>query len=124
CRVYHFHASQLKQVTRDQTIVNRMVELGQLTKDEAAKNPARNEVLQAIGIRNSIEPEHYKLSLVAGDWLLVTCDGLHGQVDDRTIETTVARAPFSAGLLANRLVELANQAGGTDNCTAVAVRCW
>lgn len=124
CRVYLQHAGQLKQATRDQTMVNRMVELGKLTPQEAAGHPASNEVLQAIGARSAIEPAHYKLKLVPGDWLLVACDGLHGQVDDRTIEATVSKAPYSAPLLANRLVELADKAGGADNCTVVAVRCY
>jgi protein phosphatase len=124
CRVYHQHAAQLKQVTRDQTLVNRMVELGQLKPEEAADHPASNQVLQAIGTRKAIEPAHYKLKLVSGDWLLVTCDGLHGQVDDRTIQATVSKAPPSAALLAGRLVDLADQSGGADNCTVVAVRCY
>jgi protein phosphatase len=124
CRVYHYHATQLKQVTRDQTLVNRMVELGKLTPEEAVGHPASNEVLQAIGTRTAIEPAHYKLKLVSGDWMLVACDGLHGQVDDRTIQATVSKAPPSAALLANRLVDLADQSGGADNCTVVAVRCY
>jgi protein phosphatase len=82
CRVYHQHAGHLKQVTCDQTLVNRMVELGQLSPREAAGHPASNEVLQAIGTRTVIEPAQHKLKLVPGDWLLVACDGLHGQVED------------------------------------------
>jgi protein phosphatase len=124
CRVYHQHAGQLRPVTRDQTLVNRMVELGQLTPQEAAGHPAGNEVLQAIGARAALDPAHYKLKLAPGDWLLVACDGLHAQVDDRTIQETVGRAPPSAALLANRLVDLADQSGGADNCTVVAVRCY
>jgi protein phosphatase len=123
CRVYQYHAGHLKRVTRDQTLVNRMVELGQLTAEEAVGHPSSNEVLQAIGTRTAIEPAHYKMKLFAGDWLLVACDGLHGQVDDRTIQTTLLRAPPSAALVAGRLVELADQSGGADNCTVVAVRC-
>jgi protein phosphatase len=124
CRVYHQHAGQLKQVTRDQTIVNRMVELGKLTPEEAAAHPAGNEVLQAVGTRTAIDPARHKLKLVPGDWLLVACDGLHGQIDDHTIQDTVSKAPISAPLMAARLVDLANQSGGTDNCTVVAVRCY
>jgi protein phosphatase len=124
CRVYHYHAAQLKQVTRDQTLVGRMVELGQLRPEEAVGHPASNEVLQAIGTRTAIEPARYKLKLAPGDWLLVACDGLHGQVDDRTIQATLSKAPVSAPLLANRLVDLADQSGGADNCTVVAIRCY
>jgi len=123
CRVYH-HAGQLKLLTRDQTLVNRMVELGQLTPEEAAGHPASNQVLQAIGTRATIEPAHYKLKLAPADWLLVACDGLHGQVDDRTLAAMVSKAPPSAALLAGRLVDLADQSGGADNCTVVAVRCY
>jgi predicted Zn finger-like uncharacterized protein len=124
CRVYHQQAGQLKQVTRDQTLVNRMVELGQLTPDEVAGHPAGNQVLQAVGARTNIEPAHFKLKLAPGDWLLVACDGLHGQVDYGTIQANVSRAPPSAPLLAGRLVDLADQSGGADNCTVVAVRCY
>jgi protein phosphatase len=124
CRVYYHQAAQLKLVTRDQTLVNRMVELGKLTPEEAAAHPTGNEVLQAIGTRTAIEPARHKLKLAPGDWLLVACDGLHGQVDDRTIEAMVSKAPPSASLLANRLVDLADRSGGVDNCTVVAVRCY
>ena len=124
CRIYYHHAGQLNQVTRDQTLVNRMVELGQLTPQEAIGHPASNEVLQAIGTRTTIEPARYKLHLEPGDWFLVACDGLHGQVDDITLQTTLAKAPPSAALLAKRLVDLADQRGGADNCTVVAVRCY
>jgi protein phosphatase len=124
CRVYHQHAGRLNQLTRDQTLVNRMVELGQLRPEEAVGHPAGSQVLQAVGTRTAIEPARYKLKLVPGDWLLVACDGLHGQVDDRTIWATVSKAPPSAALLAGRLVDLADQSGGVDNCTVVAVRCY
>ncbi len=109
CRIYYHHAGQLKQVTRDQTLINRMVELGQLTPAEAVGHPASNEVLQAIGVRTTIEPARYKLQLEPGDWFLVACDGLHGQVDDVALQTTLAKAPSSAALLAKRLVDTANQ---------------
>src|SRR5207237_7482616 len=49
CRVYRLHKDQLTQVTRDQTLVERMVELGKLTPREAQMHPARNEVIQAVG---------------------------------------------------------------------------
>lgn len=124
CRVYHFHAGKLFQITKDQTLVGRMVELGQLTPEEARTHPQRNSVSQAVGIRTALEPAHHKLKLVPGDWLLVACDGLHSQVDDQVIQATIQKAPPSAYLLTSRLVDLANQSGGIDNCTVVSVRCY
>jgi serine/threonine protein phosphatase PrpC len=123
CRVYHWRGSKLTQVTRDQTLVARMVELGQLTPEEAAKHPRRNEVAQAVGKYALIEPGRYELSLSPGDWLVVSSDGLQAHVNDRALADAIVKAGTSAVDLANRLVELANQGGGSDNCTVVAVRC-
>jgi serine/threonine protein phosphatase PrpC len=123
CRVYHWRGGKLTQVTRDQTLVARMVELGQLTPQEAAKHPRRNEVAQAVGKYALIEPAPYELTLSAGDWLVASSDGLQAHVSDRTLGETIAKAGASAEELANRLVELANQGGGSDNCTVVAVSC-
>jgi protein phosphatase len=124
CRVYHQRSGQLVQLTRDQTLVARMVELGQLTPQEAVNHPAKNQVLQAVGKRADIQPARYELKLARGDWLLVACDGLHTHVDDRTIQDTVSKAAFAAAPLADQLVELANQRGGSDNCTVVVAYCY
>lgn len=123
CRVYHWREGTLTQVTRDQTLVARMVELGQLTPEEAAKHPRRNEVAQAVGKYALIEPGRYELSLIPGDWLIASSDGLQAHVNDRTLADMIAKADTSAEELANRLIELANQGGGSDNCTVVVVRC-
>lgn len=123
CRVYHWRGGKLTQVTRDQTLVARMVELGQLKPEEAAKHPRRNEVAQAVGKYALIEPARYELSLNPGDWLVASSDGLQAHVSDRALGETIAKAGPSATDLANRLIELANQGGGSDNCTVVAVRC-
>jgi serine/threonine protein phosphatase PrpC len=123
CRVYHWRAGKLTQVTRDQTLVARMVELGQLTPQEAAVHPRRNEVAQAVGKYALIEPGRYDLDLKAGDWLIACSDGLQAHVADRALSEAIAKEGTSAAELASRLVELANQGGGSDNCTVVAVRC-
>lgn len=122
CRVYHWRAGKLVQITRDQTLVARMVELGQLSPLEAAKHPRRNEVSQAVGKYALIEPARSDLSLEAGDWLVACCDGLYAHVNDRGIQDAIAKSGQSATILANRLIELANLGGGSDNCTVIAVR--
>jgi serine/threonine protein phosphatase PrpC len=123
CRVYHWRAGKLTQVTRDQTLVARMVELGQLTPEEAVNHPRRNEVAQAVGKYALIEPGRYEQVLKSGDWLIVSSDGLSAHVNDRTLEEAVAKAGSSAAELADHLVESANRGGGSDNCTVVVVRC-
>jgi protein phosphatase len=123
CRVYHQRGGALTQVTRDQTLVARMVELGKLTPREALDHPARNEVAQAVGRQPEVEPGRCQVQLAPGDWLIVACDGLQSHLDARALQEQVARAPSSAARLAQQLVDLADQRGGSDNCTVVAVRC-
>jgi serine/threonine protein phosphatase PrpC len=122
CRVYHWRQGILTQVTRDQTLVARMVELGHLSPEEAATHPRRNEVAQAVGKYALIEPGRYELALNPGDWLIASSDGLQAHVSDSTLAEVIAKADFTAAELANRLVEMANQGGGSDNCTVVAVK--
>ncbi len=124
CRVYHFRAGQLTQVTRDQTLVARMVELGQLSPQEALRHPSRNEVTQAVGRHSEITPAAYQLALATGDWLVIACDGLHAHVEHAQLAQVLHQAGPTAALTANYLVGLANQGGGTDNITVVAVRCY
>ena len=123
CRVYHWHAGSLKQVTRDQTLVARMVELGKLSPTEARVHPQRNEVTQAIGKHLDIHPGAYQLRMERGDWVLVASDGLHAHVDDQALAAALAEATTFTASLVQHLVDLANQGGGTDNCTVVAMHC-
>jgi serine/threonine protein phosphatase PrpC len=121
CRAYHHRREQLTQVTKDQTLVERMLELGTLTPAEAAHHPARNQVSQAIGKNKTLAPASYRLSMIPGDCLILACDGLHAHVDDRMLAAAIRKNAASADILANHLVELTNQEGGSDNCTVVAM---
>jgi protein phosphatase len=123
CRVYYQEAGVLRQVTRDQTVVGRMVELGQLKPEEAAKHPSRNEVLQALGKRGLVEPSQESLLLEKGDRLVVCCDGLTTHVEDDALAEAVAKWKRSPTELAARLVDMANEGGGSDNCTVAVVFC-
>jgi protein phosphatase len=123
CRVYLQRGGDVMQRTTDQTLVGRMVELGQLTPEEAESHPNRNEVLQAIGKRPGVEPSRQEERLLRGDRIVVACDGLdaHVSVDAlRQLLTTSTKAPAE---LARQCVEMADEAGGSDNCTVV-VASW
>ncbi|MGH7173944.1 MAG: protein phosphatase 2C domain-containing protein, partial [Gemmataceae bacterium] len=96
CRVYHWHDGKLTQVTRDQTLVARMVELGQLSPKEAAIHPRRNEVAQAVGKYALVEPGSYEVSLSRGDWLVACSDGLQAHVSDGALAEAITKAGSSA----------------------------
>src|SRR5262249_128191 len=68
-RCYHLHDGNIVQLTRDQTLVNRLVELGQITPEEAENHPRKNELQQAVGGRASVEPAIYHGEMKSGDWV-------------------------------------------------------
>jgi protein phosphatase len=121
CRVYHLEQGKFYQVTKDQTLVARMVELGQLTPEQALQHPSRNELTQALGIRGALDPSQESLLLEPGDRLVLASDGLGTHMEDNVLAEIVTFWKGSAPDLAARLVDLANEGGGSDNCTVVTL---
>ena len=121
-RTYHLHEGRLVQLTRDQTLVNRLVELGTLTPEEAETHPRRNELQQAIGGQPDVEPGLYHGVLKPGDWVLVCSDGLTNHINPIQLKEMMLSEAQSAEMAARRLVNLVNIEGATDNATIVVVR--
>ncbi len=122
-RVYHLHRGRLVQMTRDQTLVNRLVELGQLTEAEAEDHPRKNELQQAIGGQPDVNPGTYSGKLMRGDWVLVCSDGLSNHISNKELEKMLTReAANSAEEACRRLLNLVNLRGATDNATIVVIR--
>jgi len=122
-RTYHLHQGRLIQLTRDQTLVNRLVELGQLTEEEAEDHPRKNELQQAIGGQPDVNPGVYSGELKRGDWVIVCSDGLTNHIPTRDLEKMLTRETAgSAEEAARRLLNLVNLRGATDNATIVVVR--
>jgi protein phosphatase len=121
-RTYHLSEGRLIQLTRDQTLVNRLVELGTLSPEEAETHPRRNELQQAIGGQPDVEPGTYAGVLKPGDWVVVCSDGLSNHVNAADLKEMLQSEATSAEMAARRLVNLANIEGATDNATVVVVR--
>jgi protein phosphatase len=119
CRVYLCRGTDLKQLTEDQTLVARMVALGQLTPEEAASHEARNEVTQAVGKRPDVTPSAGTQALERGDYLVVACDGLAAHVEGGALRQVLSSPVVPPQHLAGLLVRMADEAGGSDNCTVV-----
>jgi serine/threonine protein phosphatase PrpC len=121
-RTYHLHDGRLIQLTRDQTLVNRLVELGQLTPEEAETHPRRNELQQALGGQPDVEPGQYRGVMKPGDWVLVCSDGVTNHVTHAELEQMLQVEATSAEMAARRLVNFVNINGATDNATVVVIR--
>ena len=121
-RTYHFHEGQVVQLTRDHTLVNRLVELGRLTPEEAENHPDKNQLQQAVGGQPDVEPGLYHAVLKQGDWVVVCSDGLINHVTNDMLREMLQLEAISADMAARRLTNLVNVKGATDNSTVVVIR--
>ncbi|HVG94355.1 MAG TPA: protein phosphatase 2C domain-containing protein [Planctomycetota bacterium] len=120
-RAYVHHAGRLRQVTRDQSLVTKLVEDGILTEEEAERIPGRHIILQALGSLEDLDVVHESVALEDGDVVLLCTDGLSGLVKHADIESVLKKGGPLADQV-DRLVKLAETAGGTDNITVVLAR--
>jgi protein phosphatase len=120
-RGYVLREGQLVQLTRDQSLVNQLIEAGQLTEEEAETFEHNNIILQALGTADTVQVDLTYCELRRGDLLLLCSDGLSGMVRFEDIREVLrgCTEPIEACKL---LTERANQAGGHDNITVIVVQ--
>jgi protein phosphatase len=120
-RAYIIRDGVAKQITKDQSLVQRMVDAGKLTPEQAERSEHRNIILQALGPEKSIVPEFTRERLFNNDLLVLCSDGLSNQMSASEIAETAARnADLEA--LCDALVHRAIETGAPDNVTVVVGR--
>ncbi len=120
-RAYLVRDGQAHQLTKDQSLMQRLVEAGELTEEEAAQSERRNIILQALGPDPKVKVDLTHQEVRRGDVLVLCSDGLSGQVKKEEIAQAVtSTADLSAAC--DQLIALANQRGGPDNITVVCAR--
>lgn len=117
-RLYKIDATAIRQVTKDHSLVQRLLDSGQLTPAEARHHPNANLIYRTLGERANVEIDTFEEALAPGETLLLCTDGLCGLVDDDDLHRVVTTAPSPHAACA-RLVELAKAAGGHDNITVI-----
>jgi protein phosphatase len=120
-RAYLVRGGVAHQLTKDQSLMQRLVEAGELTEEEAAQSERRNIILQALGPDPRVKVDLTHQELRRDDVLVLCSDGLSGQVKKEEIAEAVAREP-TLQAVCDRLIALANERGGPDNITVIAVR--
>ena len=109
--------SALRQITRDHSMVQQLVDSGQITREQAAVHPQKNLITRALGVSANIVPEYNRCEIEAGDILLLCTDGLTNMVADDDIAQVLREVPFFDAT--SILVDRALQAGGQDNITVL-----
>lgn len=110
---------EIKQLTRDHSVVQSLIESGKITPEDAKVHPRKNVITRALGAEENVAVDSDCLNLSNGDTLLLCSDGLTNFLDDKDILTVFQNNDISA--VAERLVEEANENGGGDNITVVTV---
>lgn len=122
-RVFRVRDGAVEQLTEDHTVVQQWVREGRMGAEEAQTSPHRHMITQALGTQDLVRPALRLERPQLGDVFVLTSDGVHDLVTPAELGDVVSKTPDDLGLLCTRLVDLANQRGGRDNSTAVAVRC-
>ena len=120
-RGYILRGDQLVQVTRDQSLVNQLIEAGQLTEEEAETFEHNNIILQALGTSDTVQVDLTYAELRKGDVLMLCSDGLSGMVRFEEIRELL-KSSVEPLDVCKALTERANQAGGHDNITVIIVQ--
>ncbi|MBE6806577.1 MAG: Stp1/IreP family PP2C-type Ser/Thr phosphatase [Ruminococcaceae bacterium] len=115
-RLYLWRKRTLTAVTRDHSVVQELVERGQITEEEARSHPRKNYITRALGVRDSESGEFDELDLMPGDRLLLCTDGLTNEVSREDIGRLL-ELPAEAAL--EGLIRAALNGGGADNITVV-----
>jgi serine/threonine protein phosphatase PrpC len=121
-RAYVMEGATLRQVTKDHSLVQRLVEIGQISAEEARTHEHKNVITRSLGARQSgpAGAEALALKLKRGDKMMLCSDGLTAHVEDHQIHDILGRHhdPYEA---ARELIVAANAGGGTDNISVVVV---
>jgi PPM family protein phosphatase len=112
---------RVQAITEDHSLVNRLIQLGQLTPEEAAVHPQRNVLYRAIGQKEPFQPDIYNHMFPSGARLLICSDGLWGVIKEEVISRIVT-GEKSLNQACNELVEAANAGGGPDNISVILVK--
>lgn len=122
-RLYLLNKDGLRQVTEDHSLVEEMIRLGGLSREDARLHPDKNIITRAIGAKDEVEADFFTEELETGDIVLMCSDGLTNMLEDKEIEAILLN-PEKEELIqkGDALIKAANENGGKDNIAVVLVR--
>jgi protein phosphatase len=121
-RGYVIRKDHIRLATKDQSLVQQLVDVGQISESEAETHMFRNVILQALGAQSDITPVTGRIHLRQGDVLLLCSDGLSGKLRADDIQQIVVNSQDNLAKACDALIEEANNRGGEDNITVVLAR--
>ncbi len=120
-RVYIYSSGGLFQITKDHSLVEEMIDRGELTRSEAETYGRKNYITRAVGTQEFVQVDTYLAAFKQGDVILMCSDGLTNMVAEIDI-AYILSSNMTLKEMGERLIELANNNGGTDNVTVILIR--
>lgn len=117
-RIYLLRGGELSRLTHDHTMVQQLVDQGQITLEEAAHHPRRSVLMRALSTDHAPDPDLDRVDILAGDRYLLCSDGVTAVLDDDALHRELASGA-EPDQVVNQLIALANEGGGPDNITAI-----
>lgn len=118
-RAYLITAGSITQITTDHSVVQKMVESGEITEEQAKSHPRKNIITRALGVASYIDVDYSQMPFQEDDILLLCTDGLSNCVEPETIRQLATELTIDC--MADKLISLAKEAGGRDNITVVII---
>ena len=112
---------QIRQVTRDHSLVQEMVRLGEINAEEARNHPDKNIITRALGAEKTVDVDFFDLKLEPGNTILMCSDGLSNMVEDRKMEEIITNPDKDITWKGDTLIREANQNGGKDNIAVILI---
>lgn len=119
-RLYVINRESITQITRDHSLVEEMVRMGEMDKEVAKDHPDKNIITRAVGVLPEVAVDFFEITLAEEDMILMCSDGLTNMVEDSEIKRIVL-GQRDIVEKAEKLVETANRNGGRDNITVVLI---
>ena len=117
-RLYIFRNDELTQITTDHSMVQQLLEAGEITKEEMFKHPQRNLLTRAVGVEEDLQVDSGTLSVKSGDRILLCTDGLSGYISDERIRQVLHDIEDNTEVL-DALIDDVYNAGAGDNVTII-----
>lgn len=121
-RTYLMRDGELNKITTDHSLVQELVDAGQITEEEAEVHPNKNIITRSLGQTNEVQADIQALELQAGDIILMNSDGLTNMVSTTEIMEVLEREDLTLDNKSEALIRLANEHGGLDNITVVLIK--
>lgn len=120
-RAYIVSNEGVEQITRDHSLVQRLIELNQLTRDEAELHPQKNVLYRTLGQNDNVEIDMLTRRLHKNSRIVICSDGLWGLISERELHT-ITMSSHDPQVVSEKLVELAKEYGGTDNISVIILK--